>query len=351
MDASTGQVLFAKNEHVRMFPASTTKILTALLLAEGTKPYDEIRAPLDVETIEGSSLYLAPAERIRAEDLVYALLMRSANDGAHAAAVHLAGSDAEFAEKMNERAAQIGCKDSHFANPHGLHDPNHYTSAYDMALIAREAMKNDLIRAAAKCQRRTIWRSTNLEDTLLSNKNRLLREDADAIGLKTGYTSAAGHCFVGVTNRDGWELITVVFKSEDWVKDTQALYQYAYREFERQTIVRKGDLIGTAEILDGERGTVPVVAGADVVGAMRPGRGPTAVELECGAVSAPIREGQEIGRLRVTLPDGFVVEAPALASEGVAVRPKHEPAQWAAFSFGGLLMGVGVVILLRARYG
>jgi D-alanyl-D-alanine carboxypeptidase len=154
-----------------------------------------------------------------------------------------------------------------------------------------------------------------------------------------------------VVNRDGWELITVVFKSEDWVSDTQALYQYAWSEFQPKTIAREGDLVGTVETLEGERETVPVIAEADVIGVLRPGERPTAVELDCGAVRAPVRKGQRVGTLRVTLPDGFVLEVAALAGESVAARPKREPAQWAAFSLGGLLMGVGVAMLLRARYG
>lgn len=352
LDAESGRVLFARGADVRMFPASTTKILTALLLLERCKPEDEIRSPLDVQNVGGSSLHLEPAERVRAEDMLYALLLRSANDAAHAVAVHIAGSQEAFATLMNERARQIGCTGSHFTNPHGLHDPEHYTTARDLALITREALRNERFREAAKATRRSIWRSTNLEDTLLINKNRLLSVDPDAIGVKTGYTNPAGHCFVGARSRDGWTAIVVVLNSADWLSDARALLDWTFTEFRPVVVVSRGERVGTARVVGGASDSVSVLAAQGLTIALRADGGVRSTSLELRDAVAPVQRGQGIGNLRVTLSDGGELSVPLVAGEAVPSAPTLSAHfQWLWATLALTLVGAGVVLLARARNG
>lgn len=352
LDAESGRVLFARSADARRFPASTTKILTALLLAEHCEPLTEIRAPLDVQQVGGSSLYLEPAERVRAEDLLHALLLRSANDAAYAVAVHIAGSQEAFADLMNERAKQIGCSGSNFTNPHGLHDPLHYTTARDLALITREALRNERFREAAKATRKSIWRSTNLEDTLLINKNRLLSVDPDAVGVKTGYTNPAGHCFVGARSRDGWTAIVVVLNSADWLADTRSLLDWAFAEHQVTTIVSESEAIASATVAGGEREAVSAAAAHDVRAALAMGDGVIDTQVELANLSAPVRAGQQVGELRITLSGGDKLSVPLVAAEAVhAAEPRQVPFQWLWATLGMTLVGAGVVLLARARNG
>jgi D-alanyl-D-alanine carboxypeptidase (penicillin-binding protein 5/6) len=352
MDAESGRVLFSRSPDARRFPASTTKILTALLLVEHCDPLTEIRAPLSVEEIEGSSLHLEPAERVRAEDLLYSLLLRSANDAAYAVAVHIAGSQEAFAAMMNERAKQLGCTGSNFTNPHGLHDPQHYTTARDLALIAREALRNERFREAARTARRTIWRSTNLEDTVLINKNRLLAADPDAIGVKTGYTSAAGHCFVGARSRDGWTAIVVVLNSADWLADTLALLDWAFTEYYPTTIVSRGEAIGSAQVSGGDRPSLPAVAAANLRVPLSMPERVAETHVRFDALSAPVQEGQRIGELRLTLTSGDTFQIPLIAAKAVPVGSTPAPSsQWLLASLGIAIVAAGLILLARARNG
>jgi len=196
VDADSGKVLYSKNADVPRYPASTTKVMTGLLLAENTEPEDTIVAPSDVEVVTGSKMHLKAGEEVSAHDMLYALMLRSANDGCYAVAMHLAGSVPAFSKMMNQRAQELGCTHTHFHNPNGLNDKEHLTTAHDLAIIAREAMKNERFADAVGTTEYTISRNINQEDTLMVNKDKLLLWDSSAEGIKTGWTIPAGHCFV-----------------------------------------------------------------------------------------------------------------------------------------------------------
>lgn len=352
IDAESGRVLFSRSADERRFPASTTKILTALLLVEHCEPLTEIRAPLDVQQVGGASLHLEPAERVRAEDLLYALLLRSANDAAYAVAVHIAGSQEAFAAMMNARAKQIGCIGTSFTNPHGLHDETHYTTARDLALITREALRNESFREAAKATRKSIWRSTNLEDTLLINKNRLLSVDPDAIGVKTGYTNAAGHCFVGARSRDGWTAIVVVLNSADWLADTVALLDWAFSEYHPAKLVSKGESVGSATVIGAESPRVPAAAASDLRVPLSAGERVDDAQARLETVAAPVKKGQRVGDLRITLTSGDSFIVPVIAAKAVAAEPARAPSShWFLATLAIAIVGAGVILLARARNG
>jgi D-alanyl-D-alanine carboxypeptidase (penicillin-binding protein 5/6) len=209
LDTFTGEFLFQKNADARQYPASATKILTALVVIEAGDLDKMVTVqPADTK-VEPSSLDLKPGEQYPRRQLLYGLLLKSANDVALALARDDAGSMEAFVEKMNQRASELGATSSHFTNPHGLHDPNHYTTAHDLALIARAAMQQPLLREIVSTIYYT-WRSPSRGVYQLRNHNRLLRHFAGCNGLKTGFTRAAQQVLVSSALREGHEVISVV---------------------------------------------------------------------------------------------------------------------------------------------
>ncbi|MFW5698050.1 MAG: D-alanyl-D-alanine carboxypeptidase family protein, partial [Fimbriimonadaceae bacterium] len=251
METRTGKVLYALNPDTVRYPASTTKIMTALLLIENADLDDMITAPSDIEKVGGSSMDLKPGERVSVEDMLYALLLRSANDGAHATAVHVAGSVSAFSDMMDERAKELGATKTDFNNPHGLNDDKHTTTARDLALIAKGAMENATFASIARTTRRVIRRSVNVDETIMESRNKLLTEYSGNLGIKTGWTRPAGRCFVGAFNKGGYGIVTVVLKSGDWLGDTRELADWAYGNYELARVIPENEVVGE---LPAERG-------------------------------------------------------------------------------------------------
>ena len=227
IDSLTGDFLFLKNEDAIQYPASSTKILTALLVIEAGNLDKPVTVELSDTKAEPTKLDLQPGEQYARRQLIYGLMLKSANDVAMALARDNAGSVEAFAEKMNRRAAELGATNSHFANPNGLHDPSHYTTARDMALIARAAMQQPFFRQVVG----TIyysWKSPKGSICQLRNHNRLLRHFAGCNGLKTGYTRAAQQVLVSSALREGHEVISVVLHTDKpgiW-EDSKLLLTY-----------------------------------------------------------------------------------------------------------------------------
>ena len=316
MDAASGKVLWAKDADTPRYPASTTKIMTALLLLENCKLDEMITAPADIETVTESSLHLKPFEQISVRDMLYSLMLRSANDGAYAVASHVSGSVEAFAKLMNARANQLGAVNTSFTNPHGLRDEKHLTTARDLALIAREAMKNPVFREVVRTPRYKISRSINKGDELLISKNRLLRLDPTLEGIKTGFTIPAGRCYVGSATRDGYRLITVVLNSQDWQLDSERLLEWAYANHRRIPIVKAGQVLGRAQVSGGEDEAVAFVPLRDVdsvlpLSSIPPSANP---QFVIQPLTAPINKGQQIGTATFIEPDGFANTVPILAA-------------------------------------
>ncbi len=212
LDAFTGEVLFEKEGAAVFYPASATKILTALLVIEAGGLDEEVEIMLEDTQVEPTAIYFKPGQRYTRRELLYALMLKSCNDVACALARDNAGSVAAFAEKMTERAAALGAQGSRFMNPHGLHHAHHYTTPHDLALIARAAMEQPEFRAVVGTQHH-VW--PGAEGAVpLRNSNRMLRTFPGCTGLKTGYTRAARHVLVCAALRDGREVISVVMASD-----------------------------------------------------------------------------------------------------------------------------------------
>lgn len=343
VERRTGQILWAKDPDRRLYPASTTKILTAMLLAEHTLPDDLITAPPDVKKVSGSSLNLKPGEQVSARDMVFALMLRSANDACYAVALHIAGSEPAFAELMNRRARELGCTGSQFRNPHGLNDPQHWTTARDLALIARKALDYPAVAEAARTVKREIGRSLNEKDRVLVNRNKWLKEDPTATGLKTGWTVPAGKCFVGSAYRDGTEIVTVLLKGTDWLEDQKRLVAWSFEHYAPEDVVAVGQVLAEAPVSDGVQETVSLVASEPVRRLVRKGVASpvqSVAWLGAGPLSAPIERGSPAGHVEVKFWDGTTAKVPVQAGDPVDEAPK-----WAAAIMGpgGMALGLGLI--------
>ena len=228
LEMQTGRVLFAQGMHDRLPMASTTKVMTALLAIERGNLQDEVTCSENAFGMSGTSIYLQQGETLTLEELLLGLMLSSGNDAAVAIAEYIGGTTAAFVDLMNARARQLGAVNTHFANPHGLPDDAHYTTAYDLALIAREAMGNDTFRRIVSTQRASISWAGRTYNRQLTNKNRLLSTYPGATGVKTGFTSRAGRCLVFGARRDGLELIGVVLGCPDWFDEAERLMDGCY---------------------------------------------------------------------------------------------------------------------------
>ena len=257
IDAPTGRALFERNARERSLIASTTKIMTGLLVCEDLDPQREISVPPEAAGIEGSSLYLKAGERVRLIDLLYGMMLRSGNDAAEALAIAHSGSEEAFVRAMNERAAALGLRDTHFANPHGLDDENNYSTACDLALLARAAMENERFREVVGTK------SYRFGVRSFENHNRLLWRCEGAEGVKTGFTKAAGRILVSAVTRQGRRLICVTIRAPDDWNDHCALYDECYRQFRTVTLCRRGQALGLI-------GASPAAAAQDVQALLLP---------------------------------------------------------------------------------
>ena len=243
MDADTGQVLYEKEPHRRMRIASTTKLMTALVALEQGGLEREITVTA-AHMAEGSSMYLRPGERLTTEELLYGLLLCSGNDAA-LAVTECAGGAVPFVEKMNEKAAALGMRNSHFANPNGLDDEGHYSTAYDMALLGCAAVNEPTLRRMASTRTAVVGGRT------LTNHNKLLARLEGCVGLKTGYTKAAGRTLVSCAERDGRRLVAVTLRDgNDW-NDHETLYDWGFCLTAIQETLR-GRLLRALENVRGE---------------------------------------------------------------------------------------------------
>lgn len=246
MEAETGQILYEKNAHRQMQPASLTKIMTCLLAIEAGNPEQQVTVtPQALDLMEdAAAIGLQEGERLPLRELLYAAMLPSANDAANAIAVTLGGSIDGFVDDMNARAAELGLTGTHFENPHGLPSDNHYSTAYDLAALTREAVQNETFMRFAGAAEHDIPATPLSEERHMDHTNRTLCPDhewyySDAIAGKTGWTRRAGHCLMTAARRDGMTLICVVMRAgsqENEYKDTTALLDYGFEQFKRASI-------------------------------------------------------------------------------------------------------------------
>lgn len=237
VEQSTRRILYGENETARLYPASTTKILTALVVLESLPLETKIKIDDRAVGIEGSSIYLRAGETLTVEDLLFGMMLRSGNDSAVALALAVSPTIDAFAKKMNMKAVECGAKNSNFVNPHGLHDENHFTTASDLALITAAAMDNADFRRIVSAKRTKIGEGESAR--IIANKNKMLSLFEGANGVKTGFTKSSGRCLVSSAEREGMTLISVVLNCPDMWRDSAAILEKSFDEYE-MTDIEKG---------------------------------------------------------------------------------------------------------------
>ena len=237
-EPKTKRFLYTKNSEEHLGMASTTKIMTALVAIENLNLDELIEADPRAVGIEGSSIYLKAGETLRAIDLIYALILQSANDAAEVIAYKISGSIEAFTKLMNDKAKELGAKNTNFTNPHGLDDKEHYTTASDLAIITAAALENDVFKEIASTKTKTI--ESSLTERVLVNHNKLLKSYEGCIGVKTGYTKKTGRSLVSAADKDGLTLICVTINAPDDWKDHTQMLDFGYSKLEIQHLAYVG---------------------------------------------------------------------------------------------------------------
>lgn len=364
LEQSTGKILYEKNTHAKMYPASLTKNMTALLAIENMDPDQKavIGDELDLVSKDASIGGLRKTMELTINELLWALMLPSGNDAAYTIAVQTARAKSGnpsmsvkdavsyFVDMMNKRASEIGCKDSHFANPDGYHDENHYSSAFDEALIARETMKSELFRKIVSSTTFTIENLTTVKNgkvirqlpMVWKNRNELLNKQSPfyydyATGIKTGHTSQAGYCLSSAASKDGMDLIAIVLKSpteDDRWLDSRALLNYGYDNFKIYNYFKKDQTVTPVVIDRGLTGPAVQINAvspkdfSDVLNTKDINNIERKIEWnkkllissgnEGGAkLKAPVEKGQVIGDVKFLLNGNVIAQSELIAAESV----------------------------------
>lgn len=318
IEIDSGEILYEKNANAPMYPASTTKIMTALLALEHLNLEDKITVPEDMGPADGSAMYLLPGEVFTVRELLDGLLVKSANDAAVLLARTISGDIQSFATLMNQRAKDIGCTNTSFANPNGLHDPSHTISAHDMALIAREAMKNATFRELVSQVNVTLDETPQTpEKRYFRNTNRFLWSTSKIIynneyipikyevvdGIKTGYTGEAGNCLVSSGKKNNIRVISVVFKASgyDVYRDSRLLLDYGFDNFEKKTLIKKDTVLGSQPINYSSQGSLEYGTKEDfVVPYLKSSLPVYNTKIMLNDLKLPISKGDIVGKLVIS---------------------------------------------------
>ena len=322
IDAASGTILAQKNPDKKMYPASLTKIMTAILAIEMGKLTDVITVDDDTPfEIEGSHIALEPGEILTLKDLLYSLMLPSANDAASAIAKHYGKNLDGFVKIMNEKAKELGAYNTNFANPHGLHDVNHYTTAADLALITQYAMKNETFRKIVETTRYEI-KTTNKKDEprYFTTLNKLLYNTTNnqiyvdgtyispyyeyATGAKTGYTPEAGNCLAATATKNGTELIAVTMKgiSLEMYQDTHNLFNYGFEEYQNITLINKNTFIKNIKISNGDSKEISIITEADLTALLEKGSMDNIKSnVIMNDIDLPIERNDVVGKIEYTL--------------------------------------------------
>ena len=313
MDADSGRVLYEHNAHDRRLIASTTKLMTALVVLEsGVDLSREITVSPDWVGVEGSSIYLREGERLTLETLLYGMLLRSGNDAALAVAEVCAGTEEAFAQRMNDKERELGMEDSHFVNPSGLNDEAHYSTAYDMALLARACLENKTLAEMVSTK------SIALGTRSFTNHNKLLWQYEGCIGLKTGYTEKAGRTLVSAAHRDGMTLICVTLSDPDDWADHAALFDWGFSTYHMQSAVQAGEQVGWLSVEGSLVPMCPLVTEESLGAALKEGEVlETELVLDSTTLTAPVTRGQQVGELICSLQGEELDRVPVVTARDI----------------------------------
>ncbi len=328
MDAATGRVFYEKDADRRSLIASTTKIMTALVVCEQCNVLDRMKIPKEAVGTEGSSMYLKEGEVLTLQELLYGMMLSSGNDAAVALAIYCGGTVEGFAELMNDKARALGMTGSHFVNPNGLDAPEHYSTARDLAILAAAAMENPIFASTVSAKTITAG------NRCLRNHNKLLWMVDGADGVKTGFTKAAGRILVSSATRQGRRLIAVTIDDgNDW-QDHAELLEKGFSEYQQKNVVSCGDVLGTAEVLEGTKKQVQLLAGEDFSYALTPEEMPRVLLSGPGFAYAPVVQGKQAGMAYLFLGDKQIGKIPVLYGQTVERKPEEKKDLWQRFKEG-----------------
>ena len=353
IEENSGKVIYDDNSNIQNYPASVTKILTAILTLENCELTDKVTVSKNAISNIPSGYVIAPlfvGEQMSVEDLLYALMLKSANDAAYVLAEHVGGTVEGFSEMMNKKAEELGCKNSHFVNPNGIHNSNHYTTAYDMYLIARYAMKNEeFVKIVSTYQHAlSATNKYSKNDRIMKNTNSFVNPssryyDENVKGIKTGTTLQAGNCLITSTSKNGFDVITVVLgakTSESKFSETKKMMNYTFDNYEFTQIHKKGDVIKNIEVEKATKETksLNLVISEDIKAINNIKIKAEEIEPEISLndeIIAPISKGQELGTIKYTV-DGLEYNAKLLAENDVIKKTYYVE----------ILLGIGVFIII-----
>ena len=322
VDAATGRVLYEKDADSRSLIASTTKIMTALIICEQCNVLDRMRIPKEAVGIEGSSMYLKEGEVLTLQELLYGLMLQSGNDAAVALAIYCGGTVEGFAELMNDKAHLLGMTGTHFENPNGLDSPGHYSTARDLAVLASYAMKNPIFAKTVSTKTVTIGTRS------LRNHNKLLWKIDGADGVKTGFTKAAGRILVSSAMRQGRRLVAVTINDgNDW-EDHAALLNDGFSDFQVCQIVNVGQKLGSIEVIGGQTKRVNVLAAEDYFYALSNDEKPHIILSGPGFSYAPVVEGHNAGYAYICIGDAAVGKVPVVYEKTVEQFVPEQKGFW-----------------------
>lgn len=394
LDQKTGKVLFDKDSHKKMYPASITKVLTALIAMENIKMDEVVTVgrEINLTELDSSISGLKVGEKITGQDLIWAMMLPSGNDAAYVAAVTVArklngdsslsieNSVAAFVELMNKRAQELGAKESHFANPDGYHLDDHYSTANDLAIIAQAALKNEFFRKVVSTYSykitdvKTLQTAVKDVPTEWTNKNLMLNKNSKyyyqyATGIKTGHTSLAGYCLSSAAEKDGMSLVSVVLKdsteADRWI-DTKTLFEYGFNNFKYYTLLKKGDPATTVKAVrkylndEIELNAIISKDATDILSASQYGSLKKTFEWDSALVKdaaagsnevklkAPIKAGQVLGKIIYSI-DGIAIAEAELTADKTSNKGNFSDALYSLIAFADkfkfIIIGVLVVII------
>ena len=320
LDAISGRELFSRNADQRSLIASTTKIMTALVVSEQCNVLDRMRVPKEAVGIEGSSMYLKEGEILTIQELLYGLMLSSGNDAAVALAIYCGGTVEGFAELMNDKARNLGLSGTHFENPNGLDSPGHYSTARDLAVLAAYAMKNPIFYKTVSAK------NVRVGERTLTNHNKLLWKLEGADGVKTGFTKAAGRILVSSATRQGRRIIGVTIDAPDDWNDHCLLLNEGFTRYQDRILVESGQCIGTTEVLGGINQRIQVLAAKDFSYALAEEECPMLMMPGAGFVYAPAVAGADAGFAYVLINGNVIGKIPVIF--GATVEQIKEKTLW-----------------------
>lgn len=323
IEVNSGRLLYSYKMNDRREMASTTKIVTAITVIENCKLDEVVTVPPQAVGVEGSSIYLSRGEHITVRDLLYGLMLRSGNDAAVTLAIHTAGSVEKFSAMMNRLAKKVGAKNSNFTNPHGLHKSDHFTTAYDLALISAYSMKNPVFKEIVSTKmHKATWEGRDYP-RVMYNKNKILSMFDGGNGVKTGYTKAAGRCLVSAAERDNMQVVCVVLNCGPMFEECMRLMNLSFTQYPMRTLVSPNESIGSLNVFNGKKNQAKISVNKEFCYPLNNEEyEKIEYKIKCKQnLYAPVKKGEIIGEIEGYLNEQLLFSAKTVTMEEIDILP------------------------------